>query len=43
MLKKNIYSNAIPFSKTLLLEPTFETDLAVNFIKNIISNNNIEE
>ena len=27
----------------MLLAPTFESDLAVNFIKNIISNNNIEE
>ena len=43
MLKKNNFSNAIAFSKTLLLEPTFESDLAVNFIKNVIFNNNIEE
>ena len=27
----------------MLLVPTFENDLSVSFIKNIISNNNIEE
>ena len=37
------FSNDIPFSKNMLLVPTFETYLASNFIKNIISNNNIEE
>ena len=30
-------------SKNIRLKPKFENDLAVNFIKNTISNNNIEE
>ena len=42
-VKENSFSNDIHFSKNVLLTPMFESDLAVNFLKNIISNNNIEE
>ena len=37
------FSNDITFSTNLLLTPTFESDLAINFIKNKICNNDIEE
>ena len=37
------FRNDINFSKKILWTPTFDSDLAVNFMKNIISNNDIEE
>ena len=37
------FSNAIPFSRNILVASTLESDLAVNFIKNIIYNNNTED
>ena len=43
MLKKNNLVMTLLFSELFLLAPTFESDLAVNFIKNIIFNNDIEE
>ena len=35
--------NDSDFSKTVLLIPMFNSDLVVNFIKNIISKNDLEE
>ena len=43
MLKKNNLVMTLLFSEFFLLAPTFKSDLAVNFIKNIIFNNDIEE
>ena len=37
------FSNDIPFSRNMLIIPTLENDLAINFIKNIISKNNNED
>ena len=37
------YTNDIAFSKHILLVPTLKYDEAVNFIKNILSKNNLEE
>ena len=37
------FCNKIYFSTIFLLLPNIDSDLAVNFIKNIISNNNIKE
>ena len=37
------FSNDIVFSKIILLVPAFDSNVAVNFIKNIVSDNNIEE
>ena len=42
-VKGKEFSNDIVFSKNVLLVSTFENDLTVNFIKDIISNNDIEE
>ena len=42
-IEEKEFSNDITFSKNILLPPTFESGIAVNFIKNIISNNDIEE
>ena len=36
-------SNVIHFSRYVLLVSTMESDVSVNFIKNILSNNNMEE
>ena len=37
------FCNKIYFSTIFLLLPNIDSDLAVNFIKNIISNNSIKE
>ena len=37
------FSNAISFSRNILVASTLESDLAVNLIKNIIYNNNTED
>ena len=37
------FSNDISFSKNSFLPPNIDSDLALNFIKNIIFNNNIKE
>ena len=42
-VEKKEFSNDIAFLKKLLLVPMFNSDLAVNFIKNIISKNDLEE
>ena len=42
MLMKK-FSNDIIFSKNVLLAPTFNSGQAVNFAKNIISKNELEE
>ena len=43
MLKNKEFSNDVTFLKNILLAPTFISDQAVKFIKNIISNNGLEE
>ena len=43
MLREKNLVMTLFFSKNVLLVSTFESDLAVNFIKDIISNNDIEE
>ena len=43
IVEEKEFSNDIPFSRNILIEPTLKTDLAVNYIKNIISNNSIED
>ena len=40
---KNFFRNDIFFPRNVLLVSTFESDLSVNFIKNMLSNNNIEK
>ena len=42
MLKENNLV-MIFFSKDILLASTFKRDISINFIKNIISNNNVGE
>ena len=37
------FSNDISFSTNVFLPPNIDSDLAANFIKNIMSNNNIKE
>ena len=42
IVEEREFSNDILFSRNVLMAPTLESGLAVNFIKNTISNNNIE-
>ena len=42
IVEEREFSNHILFSRNVLMAPTLESGLAVNFIKNTISNNNIE-
>ena len=42
IVEEREFSNDILFSRNILIAPTLESGLAVNFIKNTISNNNIE-
>ena len=37
------FCNVIPFSRNTSMAPTLEGDLAINYVKNTISNNNIED
>ena len=43
MLKKNEFSNDIVSSKNVLLAPKLNSDQVVNFIKNIMFKNYLEE
>ena len=43
IVEEREFSHDIPFSRNILMVPTVGSDLDVNFIKNIISNNNIED
>ena len=40
---KIFFRNDILFPRNVLLVSTFESNLSVNFIKNMLSNNNIEK
>ena len=37
------FCNDIPFSRNTSMAATLEGDLAINYVKNIIPNNNIED
>ena len=43
IVEEREFSHDIPFSRNTLMVPTVGSGLDVNFIKNIISNNNIED
>ena len=42
-IEEQEFSNDIAFSKIVLLTPTFNSDQVINFIKNIIFENGLEE
>ena len=42
-VEEKYFSNDISFSTNVFLPPNIDSDLAINFIKNIIFNNNIKE
>ena len=43
IVEEREFSNDIPCSRNLLITPMLESYLAVNYIKNIIPNNNIKD
>ena len=42
-IEEQEFSNDIAFSKIVLLTPTFNSDQVINFVKNIIFENGLEE